>query len=368
MWFWNIKTVSCKWDKHLCFSAADGRKQAANVSAVLAEGRTDGLGWFWGGSSAWDGKTITLNVSGIFWFGHDRTGSSWSFLLRWGHRWNSRRMLTGLMHVWRSSNTHLSQHFNSTIKASLRRVRLRRVIRFLQRCTSLILESWAYIITLTTAIKVILSFDSSLMLQMFISLLFTLFPLRIAMNSSAVGGANASDPAGCRRLPHQTRRRPSLPPDKDPDFILAFQLSGICLTLVELSGCSLERLGCEGAWRRTEGPETRPSVLRGESPSDAHFSRVAATHGRKVCSQWSCSRILSIPLRVCMWVWSSCDETSSGPEWQSRQNATVSHPRPLLAFIPGTNCEKKHPSKSQVFAFSLILITFTSLFVKLRLQ
>lgn len=77
------------------------------------------------------------------------------------------------------------------------------------------------------------------MLQMFISVLFTLFPLRIAMNSSA----NASDPAGCRYFPHQTRRRPSLPQDKDPDFILAFQLLGISLTLVELSGRSLKRLG-----------------------------------------------------------------------------------------------------------------------------
>lgn len=138
MWFWNIKTVSCRWDKHLCFSAADGGK--ANVSAVLAEGRTDGSGWFWEGNSAFQnsgGKTIMLNVSGIFWFGHDWTGSSWSFLLRWSHRWNSRSLFTGLMRVWRSSNTRLSQHFNSTIKASLQRVRLRRVIRFLQRCSTL---------------------------------------------------------------------------------------------------------------------------------------------------------------------------------------------------------------------------------------
>lgn len=302
MWFWNIKTVSCRWDKHLCFSAADGGK--ASVSAVLAEGRTDGSGWFWEGNSAFQnsgGKTVMSNVSGIFWFGRDWTGSSWSFLLRWSHRRDSRSLFTGLMRVWRSSNTRLSRHFNSAIKASLQRVRLRRVIRFLQRCSRQpLLEPWAKIITLTTAFKVILSLDSSLMLQMFISLLFSLFPLRIAMKSCAVGGASASGPAGCRQLPHQTRRRPSLPQDKDPDFSLAFQLLGICLTLAEWSGCSLKRLGCEGAWRRTEGPETRPSVLRGESPSDAHFSRAAATHGGKVCSQWSCSRILSIPL--CLYV------------------------------------------------------------------
>lgn len=142
MWFWNIKTVSCRWDKHLCFSAADGRKQVANVSAVLADGRSHGSGWFWEGNSAFqnsDGKTIMLNIAGIFWFGHNWTGSSWSFLLRWSwsHRWNSRRMFTSLMHVWRSSNTRLSQHFNSAIKASLQRVGLRRVIRFLQRCSTL---------------------------------------------------------------------------------------------------------------------------------------------------------------------------------------------------------------------------------------
>lgn len=69
---------------------------------------------------------------------------------------------------------------------------------------------------------------------------------------------------------------------------------------------------------------------------------------------------------VCMWVWNSCDETSSGPEWQSRQNAYSFHPRPLIAFIPCTNC-KKHPSKSQLFAFRPVLMTFISLFVKLQL-
>lgn len=78
--------------------------------------------------------------------------------------------------------------------------------------------------------------------------------------------------------------------DKHPDLMIAFQLFGICLTLV---------LGLQSEEIREEERRSRAaSILQAESLSDAHISRVAATHGRKVCSESGCSCILDIPPRV----------------------------------------------------------------------
>lgn len=125
--------------------------------------------------------------------------------------------------------------------------------------------------------------------------------------------------------------------DKKPDFIIAFQLLAFVWLWFYYRAAAWRDYG----FNASGGGKTK---LRSVHP--AGWVTVRCTYQPCRSNTWQKS-LLRVKLGlhtlysspcVCMWVWNSCDETSSGPEWQSRQNAHSFHPRPLIAFIPCTNC------------------------------
>ena len=78
----------------------------------------------------------------------------------------------------------------------------------------------------------------------------------------------------------------------------------------------------------------------------------------KVCSYCSwLEYFIFLLLWVCMWAWNSCDETSSGPKWQSLQNVcTVFTHAPSRPSFPAQTGEgKKCPSENKSLSLNLNL-------------